>query len=165
MSSSSCPVTQWNTNKRTEFGRNGCAVFGWPSTGGVFIKEPADIVDLEYLGLDRFQPSSRSTDVHEENLFCKKMHRLGAAWWESEEDYTDVLLGMRQRSPVESSEVVFGWPSTGGVWVLRLEDREKLPKDFGKIHMALNMDERCRVIEGYGGTFYPNPEDVQGLMS
>ena len=160
MSGSSCPVTQWNTNKRTEFGSNGCAVFAWPSTGGVLVKEPADIVDLEYLGLDRFQPSSRSTDALEEDLFCERMRKLGAAWWESEEDYTDVLLGMRERSPVESSEIVFGWPSAGGVWVLRLDDREKLPKDFGKIHMALTMDERCRVIEGYGGTFYLNPEDV-----
>ena len=127
------------------------------------IKEPADIVDLQYLGLDRFQPSSRSTDALEEDLFCEKMCKLGAAWWESEEDYTDVLLGMRERSPVESSEIVSGWPSTGGVWVLRLDDREKLPKDFGKIHMALTMDERCRVIESYGGTFYLNPEDVSQL--
>lgn len=85
------------------------------------------------------------------------MRRLGAAWWESEEDYTDVLLGMRERSSVESYEMVFGWPSTGGVWVLRLDDREKLPKDCGKVHMALTMDERCWVIEEYGCL---NPEDV-----
>lgn len=88
------------------------------------------------------------------------MRRLGARWWESEEDYTDVLLGMRERSAVEAVEVVFGWPETGGVWVLRVEEREKLPGDFGKIHMALAMDERCGVIEGYGGIFSLNPEDV-----
>lgn len=59
----SCPMTKYTTNRRSEFGWNGCAVFGWPSTGGVLIKEPADIVDLEFLGVDRFQPLSRSDDV------------------------------------------------------------------------------------------------------
>lgn len=135
-------------------------MFGWPSAGGVLIKTPADIVDFEYLGLDRLHSSSRSIDVLEEDLFCEKMRKLGTVWWESEEDYTNMLMGARQWSPVESAVVVYGWPSTGGVWVLRFEERWKLPRDFGKIHMALTMDERCRVIEGYGGTFYPNPEDV-----
>ena len=164
MSGTSCPVNVYDTTKRSEFGRGGCVVYGWPSSGGMLVKEPADIVDLEFLGLDRFKASPRSQNVVEEDAFCERMRKLGAKWWESEGDYFNVLVGERERSPLEASELVFGWPTTGGVWVLRFEDRQKRPKDFGRLHMALNMDERCGIIEEYGGTFYPEPEDVEELV-
>ena len=153
------------SNRRTAFGKRGCAVFAWPSAGGVLIKEPANAVDLDYLGLNRFQSSFKSTDPIEEDLFCEKLQRLGAKWWRSEDDYVEVLLGLRERNPAELAEVTFGWPSTGGMWFLRFEHEQQLPHDFGKINMAMNMDERCRVIEAYGGTFYPNSTAVDDQVS
>ena len=156
------PLNQFDTKKRSHFGIIGCDVFGWPSSGGVLIKE-VDIVELMFLGLDRFQPSLRSSNVVEEDQFCNRLRMLGAKWWESEEDYIHVLLGMRQKTAVESSELVFGWPSAGGVWVLRFESEKEIPRDFGKLHMALDMDERCRVMELYGGVYHTDPNEVRDL--
>jgi len=47
----SCPQDSPLSNtKRTAFGRTGCTIYGYPSGGGVLIKE-ADIVDMSFLSL------------------------------------------------------------------------------------------------------------------
>lgn len=56
-----------------------------------------------------------------------------------------------------------GWPATGGVWVLCLTEKEAVKKNAGMIFNAYSMEERCRVIEQLGGTFYANPEDCPEL--
>ena len=163
-SESSCPPAfELDIMKRTEFGYSGCVVYGWPSLGGILIKEPADVVDLNFLGIDRLKVSSRSDNIIVEDAFCNRMRQIGAKWWESEKEFIDVSVGMRDATELESRELVFGWPTSGGVWVLRFDQQKKLPRDFGRIHMALDMDERCQVIKEYGGTFYEDPKDVMEL--
>ncbi|KAK0510493.1 hypothetical protein JMJ35_006925 [Cladonia borealis] len=160
----SCPPAfALDIMKRTEFGYTGCTVYGWPSSGGVLIKEPADVVDLNFLGVDRLKASSRSDNIIEEDAFCNRMRQIGAKWWENEKEFIDVSIGMRDATELESRELVFGWPTSGGVWVLRFDQQKKLPRDFGRIHMASDMDERCQVIKEYGGTFYEDPKDVVEL--
>ena len=55
---------------------------------------------------------------------------------------------------VEERELVMGWPSDGGgLWVLRCERQRDVPKDFGRVNLAVDMNERCQVIREYGGGF------------
>lgn len=157
----SCPQNPpLSTTKRTSFGRLGCTIYGYPSSGGVLIKE-ADIVDMYFLSLDRFYPSQRSSNTVEEDKFCALMRRVGASWWASKKDWVDVELGVRDKIGLEMRVLVFGWPTNEvGVWVLHFASESELPWDFGRVGLALNMDERIRVMKEYGAIFY---EDV-GLV-
>jgi len=65
---------------RTIFGSQGCNIYGYPSSGGVFVKG-ADVLDLLYLSLSRSQACERSTDANEEDKFCASLQRVGAKWW------------------------------------------------------------------------------------
>ncbi|KAI9785863.1 MAG: hypothetical protein M1816_008190 [Peltula sp. TS41687] len=161
----SCPTTEWDTTKRLEFGTHGCTVFGWPSTGGMLIKEGPDAVELDFLQVDRLAASPRSPSQVEEDRFCERLRKIGAIWWASEADYVDVLPGGRSKTAEEERELVLGWPQEGGVWVLELESESKRPTDLGRIHMALNMEERCRVIKEYGGVFFADPKDCKDLQN
>lgn len=160
----SCPQVPINTQKRTEFGRQGCAAFGYPSRGGVLIKDPVDIVDMQYLQLERFKATQRSTNVLEEDAFCERMRRIGATWWPSEQDYNDVLLGVRERTELEARVLVFGWPEEStGVWLLSYESEMAKPRDFGKLQLAIDMNERCRMMQEFGATYYPDHGEVREL--
>jgi len=158
----SCPRTKYNTTKRSTFHKAGCDVFGWPSGGGM-LRKSADAVELEHLGLARSQESTRSQDPAEEDAFCRKMRELGARWWEDEERYFDVLLGQLQITAEEAVRLEVGWPAVGGVWVLKFRSGRACPREIGRIRMARDMEERCRVIESLGGTFYADPEDCPDL--
>ena len=138
-------------------------IYTWLSSGGVLIKEPVDIVDFEFLGLDRLKPSTRSSIMQDEDAFCQRLRKLGAKWWDSEEDYFKVLLRERDQTSEEAAELIFGWPSSGDVWLLRASSDRALPKDLGRLHMALDMEERCHIIEEDGGLFYQDPNDVLEL--
>lgn len=108
--------------------------------------------------------TQRSTNVVEEDVFCERMRRIGATWWASEQEYNDVLLGARERTESESRVLVFGWPEDGkGVWVLRYEREVATPRDFGRLQLAMNMNERCRMMQDFGATFYPDLADVEEL--
>ena len=158
-----CHMTAYDTTKRTQFGSTGVSVFEWPSSDGVLIKEPADVVDLQFLGVNRLEASQRSQDPSEEDAFSQKMRKIGAKWWASEQNYVKVLIGERERTKVEERELVMGWPGSGGVWILRYERQRDIPKDFGRLHMALDMDERSQVIRKYGGKFVEDPKDVEKI--
>ena len=147
-------------NKRTEFGTLGATAYGYPSSGGVLIKE-VDLVDMLFLQLDRFNAAQRSKNTLEEDKFCALMRKIGASWWADEQEWVEVQLGMRERTALESRQLVFGWPTNGeGVWVLRFNDEKQIPQDFGNISLAMNMDERCEVMKSYGATFYADPETM-----
>lgn len=160
----SCPQNPpLSTTKRTDFGRLGCTIYGYPSSGGVLIKE-ADIVDMHFLSLDRFYPSQRSSNTVEEDRFCALMRRVGAIWWASEQEWVDVELGLRERIGLEMRVLVFGWPTDGvGVWVLRFGSERELPRDFGRVGLAVNMDERIRVMKEYGALYYDDAGLVEEL--
>ena len=152
-----------STSKRTESGRRGCTVYGHPSSGGILIKE-ADTVDMHFLSLNSFRPSQRSSNILEEDRFCALMRRLGASWWESEEEWVDVQLGVRERTEMEEKVLGFGWPADGvGVWVSRFGSEKEVPDDFGRLRLAVNMDERVQVMKEYGATFCEDAREVQEL--
>lgn len=75
------PALELDIMKRSEFGNNGCVVFGWLSSGGVIIKEPADVAALNFLAIDRLKASSRSDNIIEEDAFCNRMRQIGVKWW------------------------------------------------------------------------------------
>ncbi|TGO22740.1 hypothetical protein BPAE_0156g00030 [Botrytis paeoniae] len=169
----------FNYTMRTIFHTSGCTVYGYPSTGGIFIKENANIVDMNFLSLNRLYPTQRSPDHIEEDEFCTLMRKIGAIWWSSERHHEsewtsseDIYQEAGVPSPMPTNAqkrgLVFGWPTDGGgIWVLRYdthEGKEKLlPRDFGRINLAINMDERVEIMREYCATFYENEQDVEEL--
>ena len=161
---SSCPQLSYDVTKRLRLGAHGATVYGWPSTGGMLLREP-NAVELEYLGIDRFHDSERSEDPAEEDVFCTRMGNVGASWWQSEGDWVDAILGEREMSEQESIRLEVGWPEAGGVWILKYSIRNKPPPKIGKVKMALNMEERCQMIEGLGGKFYASSLECSDLAN
>ena len=93
---------------------------------------------------------------------------VGAPWWADEQEWIDVQLGLQDKTEVQERRLVFGWPMCGhGVWVSRYESESALPRDFGRITLAIDMDERCRIMREYGGRIYDDPgrvEELKGLL-
>ncbi|KAH8426491.1 uncharacterized protein LDX57_004226 [Aspergillus melleus] len=160
----SCPMNPpLSTMERTVFSRAGCLVYGYPSTGGVLIKN-ADLADLLFLSLPRFQPVQRASSVDEEDRFCKLLRRTGATWWPSREDKLGVILEEREMTEEEKKVLVFGWPADGvGVWVLRFANASEMPRDFMRIRFAMNMEERIQIMREYGATFVEDVSQVEEL--
>lgn len=149
--------------RRTEFGSEGCNVYGYPSSGGILVKE-ADILDLLYLDLSRSQACERSTDPNKEDRFCDSLRRIGAKWWISKHDWIMATLGARDLTEEESKVVVFGWPAEGaGVWVLRYDSERDDPDDFGRLRLALTMEERIAMMREYGAEFVEDVSQVPDL--
>ncbi len=93
------------------------------------------------------------------------MRTIGGTWWANERARVDVQCGMKERTELESQQLMCGWPTDGeGVWFLRYGNEREVPKDFGKVFLAIDMDERCRVMKHDGATFYADPEAVNELM-
>lgn len=152
-----------DTQKRSQFGTKGCTVYGWPLTGGVQIKE-ADMVDLQHLGLSRFASAQRSPDTADEDAFCQRIRNLGATWWTDEQGYTDCLVGARERTAQQRKIMIYGWPSNGqGVWLLVYESEQSLPEDFGRVHFAVNMQERRTLMRVYGAKYYADSQEITEL--
>jgi hypothetical protein len=146
---------------RTEFTAGSLTIVrGWPSTGGFYILS-CDGVELEFLGLDRFEPTPRSQDPAEEDAFCAKMRRLGPRWYRDLEAEADESLGGGYRT--DRVVKAFGWPADGGVWALKMPKMDSYFKGMSRIRNAFSMDERCRQIEKLGGVFYSNPAKCPDL--
>ncbi|KAL2843368.1 hypothetical protein BJY01DRAFT_215828 [Aspergillus pseudoustus] len=163
---SSCPQDPpLSTSERTEFTPRGCLVFGYPSTGGILVKE-ADLVDLLFLSLPRSHAVQRpsSADADEEDEFCRLLRRAGPTWWPSKREWLEALIGMGEIREEEREVLVFGWPVDGvGVWVLKFLDGKELPRDFGRIGFAMGMEEKIQIIREYGATFIENVSQVEEL--
>ncbi|KAE8311922.1 hypothetical protein BDV41DRAFT_540439 [Aspergillus transmontanensis] len=147
---------------RTVFHTLGCTVFGYPSTGGVLIKE-ADLVDMLFLSLPRSHASQCSPSTEEEDKFCNLMRRTGATLWPHKQDWLQVEAGLRKRTKEQAKVMVYGWPTDGGVWVLRFESPKELPHDFGRIGFAMNMGEKIQIMREYGATFVEDVTQVEEL--
>ncbi|RAQ54270.1 hypothetical protein AFGD_005568 [Aspergillus flavus] len=147
---------------RTVFHNQGCTVFGYPSTGGVLIKE-ADLVDMLFLSLPRSHASQCSPSADEEDRFCNLMRRTGATLWPNKQNWRQVETGFRKRTKEQAKVMVYGWPTDGGVWVLRFESSEELPHDFGRIGFAMNMGEKIQIMREYGATFVEDITQVEEL--
>jgi hypothetical protein len=120
-----------STIERTKFGTTrGCFVYGYPSTGGVLIKEAGLLVML-FLSLPRSHISQRSPSADEEDRLCNLMRRTSATLWPSKEDWMEVQFGTREATLEEEKVLVFGWPTDEvGVWVLRFGSARQIPGDF-----------------------------------
>ncbi|KAJ5957552.1 hypothetical protein N7501_011831 [Penicillium viridicatum] len=152
-----------STTERTKFGTGpgGCVAYGYPSTGGALAKE-AHLLDMLFLSLSRSYESQRCVD--EEDRFCNIMQQTGAKWWSSREDRLEVWLGAREMTEEETKVLAFGWPTGGvGVWVFRYESDRQLPKDFGRMSLAMNMEEKIQMMREYGATFVEDVTQVEEL--
>jgi hypothetical protein len=146
----------------------GVALISKHLRGGIWSTE-LEPVDLEFLDLDRFKDTPKSKNPDEEDEFCDKLRKFGPSWHENEAWYTydivgyDGLLGFPLESPPRRKRgprVFYGYPSTGGLWVFKLvHEKEEARIGIGKFSNVLNMDERSKVIEMFGGTFYSDPEE------
>jgi hypothetical protein len=59
---------------------------------------------------------------------------------------------------------VYGWPTDGnGVWILRFESENQVPRDFGRLSLAMNMDERIAMMKEYGAAFVQDIAQVEEL--
>lgn len=158
-------VTKPDPIPRLQYSGWSTFLYGYPSTGGVWITSPHP-VHLQYLGLDRFTPltSQRETDPVAEDEFCKSLKEIGAIWLRSHH-----AAGIEKRSIAMSEpdslpdHVYIGWPKSGGVWFLKLADRERVSTQLGMLRMAMNMDEYCKVLEENGAVFYEDPKDCEYL--
>ncbi|KAL3427470.1 hypothetical protein PVAG01_00979 [Phlyctema vagabunda] len=136
-------------------------VMGWPSVGGIIVAEFVPSVELDFLGLDRFTAVERSYNQTEEDEFCRKLRLIGGKWWSSYWDFIETTqYQMRKMTPEEEQVLYLGWPAKGGgVWIIRLENRNVFWVGFDRHRNAHTMEERCRALEMSGATFYENPED------
>jgi hypothetical protein len=161
---------------RKEFNDYGCNIYAYPSSGGVIFRRNINIVELTYLGRDPFDPpEKRFEDQKAEDAFCNKLRKIGVKWWESVKRLKDVVfLDWDVTDPTERElrTRFFGWPDTrqgggpvdtqddipGGVLVLEYEDEGDMPDDIGRLRMAVNMGERCRLMkERYGAKCFADP--------
>ncbi|KAE8312792.1 hypothetical protein BDV41DRAFT_538063 [Aspergillus transmontanensis] len=157
------PDPALSTTDRTSFDTIGCTIYGYPSTGGVLIKE-ANPTDMLFLSLPRSHVSHRSLDADEEDRFCSLMKRTGATFWPSKRDRSSVQIGFREPTEEEEKVIVYGWPTDGvGVWILRFKNSEQLPRDFGRINLAINMEEKIQIMRDFGATFVEDVMQVEEL--
>ena len=99
----------------------------------------------------------------EEQAHCVRMLRCGAKAILSEVD-SDVSERTICGLP-DFPEQIFGWPSTGGVWILRkLSPDNPMPLvEYGEFRRSLSeytdMDALCRALQDAGGEYYEAIED------
>lgn len=148
-------------NLRTQFGPRTTLVRGFPSKGGIYLIEEAGLIELEFLSLDRFHETLPSDEPAEEDAFCQRMRGMGAQWFENEREAdNEPPHKVKDGKMVGRMEVWLGWPQSGGVWVLEVEEFEGARKGVGgRIRNAMSMEERCRFIEMLGGVFFRDRRD------
>jgi hypothetical protein len=129
--------------------------------------------------LERLHPTPRPSNGINEDDFCIQLQGLGAqfhksdAWYlyaingdagEIERSGLDVELNCTYPEtcpplPKTPLPVYYGYPSSGGMWVLQLVHKKEFFRvGMGKLKMVLTMDEKCRVIEMLGGEFHSDVE-------
>ncbi|KAK1976841.1 hypothetical protein LZ30DRAFT_602640 [Colletotrichum cereale] len=135
-----------NARSRTKFYPSYTMVYGWPGTGGFYILQ-CDGVDLEFVRLDRIVPTPRSENPAGKDIDCINMRKVGAIFYESNRDYHLKTTNLARKTSEEFIEV-FGWPTAGGVWALKVATDK--PHSFG-IRNAFTVDEKCRAMEMMGG--------------
>ena len=147
---------------RSEFGAGTTSVFGWPTSGGVWVHSECYAVELDFLHLPRFEPAATARWSPEEDAFCKHLEYIGATFFESELAYN------QQQVSRPKYEIWYGWPGVvpeDGVWALRTTFMQGSDLGVSRIRNAVTMQERCEVIEKLGGKFYERWEDIPWVES
>jgi hypothetical protein len=138
---------------RSGFGdRTGGTAIGWPAKGG-YLTQSCSLVELEFLGLDRFQRTNMSLDPEKDEAHCAKWYR---------NPYQE-LLDETAEKDIDSPRLFVGLTADGGVWVIYTTLLGSRREGFGRIGNALTMEERCDKIKEFGGTFYEDPKDCPHL--
>jgi hypothetical protein len=163
----SCPVqTHPRDTPRTSFNPNGCTIYGYPSTGGILVKDNATILDMNYLSLPRFDAVERSFDSAEEDAFCERLRRVGATRWQYNCEWLDNLIRHSEELVTDEQKriMVYGWPADDrSVWVLEYQRSGDLPDGFGKVRMAADMEEKIEAMKALGAEFVADPDEVEEL--
>lgn len=117
---------------------------------------------LQHLSIDRFKTltSEKETDPVAEDAFCASLKKIGATWWRS---HFAADFEVESHPELQPDYVYTGWPTSGGVWFLKLTEQERLYSKMGMLANALNMEEYCKVLEMNGATFYEDPKDCEYL--
>jgi hypothetical protein len=93
------------------------------------------------------------------------VRKLGARWWERENDYqNDCILARSNGHSCRDIKVLYvGWPASGGVWAFHPGLWNASDNGYGVIYNSINMEEQCKIIEKLGGIFYQDPKDCPHL--
>lgn len=62
--------------------------------------------------------------------------------------------------------ILFGWPTSGRVWVLKFKSEEQW-EEYNQGPVMTDMEEYCSYLETLGATFYKDPnenEDAKGVL-
>ncbi|UKZ68237.1 uncharacterized protein TrAtP1_009272 [Trichoderma atroviride] len=75
------------------------------------------------------------------DAFCSQIRKLGARWWEREnDDGDDCHKAQSNGYTCRDVKVLYvGWPASGGVWVLHTDIWNASDNGYGVIYNSLNM--------------------------
>ncbi|EFR01325.1 hypothetical protein MGYG_04332 [Nannizzia gypsea CBS 118893] len=183
------PPSDEYTRRTSCYSLDGYLIHGYPSKGpkgearknSIIAKGGADIVDLRFLGFDRFAPpKERLQSQAAEDRFCRLLLKLGARHWRS---HLAIFNAMDPMSEEYDDEIkwFFAWPGIdehpsarnlesdeyrevvekGGVWALEMIPEKVF--EAGKLRMCLTMEEKVEVLKESGAVFYPDPRDCPPL--
>jgi len=176
--------------RRVHFRDDHVSIWAWPSPGGLIVLEHATALDFDFLGLDRvYLPESRGSDQNAEDEFARRLLLLGAKWFDSLERYRFVkavaqgddrsirkLEAKEELAPTRMERrwvrvaLKNGVNADDGLWVLEFETNEEdvqendgLPDDeAAHVDLAMNMDEKCKILENLGASFYSTLGEYNG---
>ncbi|PSK35099.1 hypothetical protein B9Z65_1682 [Elsinoe australis] len=113
------PYYQPASTYRSELGATAAIVCCWPSTGGLLRRGHVTGIELDFLGLDRFDNVPRPSPYNAtlEDGFCERLERLGAAHHKDDSDCFESMLHGTRRY-----RALLAWPENdaGGAWALVL---------------------------------------------
>ncbi|TKX24282.1 hypothetical protein C1H76_3384 [Elsinoe australis] len=143
--------SQPESTYRSELSDTAAIVRFWPSTGGLLLREHATGIEVDFLGLDRFDNVPRPSPYNAtlEDDFCERLERLGATHCEDESDYFGSMMHRTRRY-----RALLAWPEndTGGTWALVLSAKEW--RRTACVHNARTMEERGEMIRRLGGRYF-----------
>ncbi|KAJ5890738.1 uncharacterized protein N7473_006966 [Penicillium subrubescens] len=129
----------------------------YPSSGGIWLADLGP-VELQYLGINRFDSTERSLNKAEEDHFCHELRKFGGAWYNPKSP-DDLWVGgecseLDEFEPVFSIERRVAFPEKGGVWVLgRDEKTVRFPLGMAGVQNSLTMEERSMALEKLGADY------------
>lgn len=180
------------TSSRFGFGLGpgSTTAYGWPKKGGIYVLNGCFGINLKFLWFDRLgeetdlKKEMRLNNEQEEEAHCNKSKFCQ----KNKENFSHAHLGnfcsalarsyMVGKLPCSRNCInkrwqkyddvllYIGWPTSGGLWVLSMTQREAydLERPSGLIYYnARDPDEQCGMIERLGGTFYEDPSECPYL--
>lgn len=70
---------------------------------------------------------------------------------------------MKQKIKGDVLPTLFGWPASGGVWVLK-PTREQF-EEFNRVPPTTDMEVHCAALERIGATFYSHPSECEQVRA